>query len=168
MTGQAASSSELVMCPACGAVVAPQDRACWLCHRNLSEETIEAELVQAPEFAHSTWGVRAALIIGIVLLGVVTVGAFLAAPGVGVLLGLVFVVAVFAAAKSWQAPDPVAGDQLAVRSAYASPSPEPAARSPSPLFIVLQVLGIVALIGLASIIALFTFCAIVIFAAGNM
>ncbi|MEO8498566.1 MAG: hypothetical protein ABI614_26180, partial [Planctomycetota bacterium] len=105
---------------------------------------------------------RVAMIVGIVTLGLVTVGVFAAAPGIGVLMGIVFVIATFAVSKGLQSGGPMTSDQAAITRAYASPATTAALKRGSAVVSVFKVLGLIVLIAIASIIAFFTFCVIVI------
>jgi len=136
----------------------------------MSQEIVEAEVV-ANASGNASAGVasRLALIAGMLLLGVVTIGVFAVAPGIGVLMGVVFVVAAFAATKGLQDAGPSAPDQQTLAQAYASPvGNELAAKSTSVIVQIFKALGIVMLLVLAAIIALGTFCAICIAVLSSM
>lgn len=155
------SGTALIVCPSCGAAVASDARDCWLCKWHLSEEIITAEVVGGPPaYVQASTSARIALIAGIFTLGVVTVGVFAAAPGIGVLMGIVFVIATFAVSKGLQADGPTTPQQAALEQAYASPASAAAAKRGSVVVGVLKVLGIITLIIVASVIAFFTFCVI--------
>ncbi|MDA1054809.1 MAG: zinc ribbon domain-containing protein [Planctomycetota bacterium] len=162
------SISELTVCPSCGAAVANDAKLCWLCGWDLADELVTAEVVGEPSgYVQESTSTRIALIVGIVTLGVVTVGVFAAAPGIGVLMGIVFVIATFAVAKGLQSGGPMTTDQAAIEQAYASPATAATVKHGSVVADVFKVLGIIALIALASIIAFLTFCVICIVVLSN-
>jgi hypothetical protein len=169
MSNAAAGASQLVICQACGAAVDSSAKSCWLCQGAVGEEIIDAQVVGEPhDQARRFMATRIALIVAIVLLAVVTGGVFLVAPGIGVLLGIVFVIAAFAVAKDLQDRVPIP-EQTAVAQAYSSPvGLESPVTSTSVGVQILKALGIIALIGLSSIISFGAFCAICIFAVSNM
>ena len=156
-----ASVSELTVCPSCGAAVANDAKACWLCKWELSEEVVTAEVVgEPPDYVQASTSASIALIVGIVTLGIVTVGVFAAAPGIGVLMGIVFVIASFAVANSLRSGGPNMAAPSAIEQAYASPATSSVVKHGSVVVGVFKVLGIVVLIAVASVIAFFTFCVI--------
>jgi hypothetical protein len=156
------SWSELTVCPSCGAAVAADAKSCWLCKWDLSDEIVTAEVVAAPPKYLGTGTTKNALVAGIVSLGIVTVGVFAVAPGIGVLMGILFVIASFAVAKSLKSDGPTKTTPSVIEQAYASPSAIAATKSGSVIADVFKVLGIIALIAIASVIAFFTFCVICI------
>ncbi len=157
------SRAALIVCPSCGAAVASEAKDCWLCKWDLSEEVVTAEIVgEPPGYVRESASTRVAMIVGIVTLGLVTVGVFAAAPGIGVLMGIVFVIATFAVSKGLQSGGPMTSDQAAITRAYASPATTAALKRGSVVVSVFKVLGLIVLIAIASIIAFFTFCVIVI------
>lgn len=155
--------SELTMCPSCGAAIANDSKLCWLCNWDLSEQIVTAEVVgEPPGYVRDSTSTSMALTVGIVTLGVVTVGVFAVAPGIGVLMGIVFVIATFAVAKGLRSGGPTMTAPSAIEQAYASPAAVATASTGSVVAAIFKVLGIIALIGFASIIAFFTFCVICI------
>ena len=159
--------SELTVCPSCGAAVDRDAKSCWLCKADLSDEIVTAEVVAAPPTYLNKGAAKNALIAGIVCLGVVTVGVFAIAPGIGILMGILFVIATFAVAKSLRSDDATAVAPSAIGQAYASPTATGTAKRGSVIGTIFMVLGIIGLIALASVIAFFTFCVILIFALSN-
>ena len=156
------TSSELTVCPSCGAAVAGDAKLCWLCKWVLSDEIVTAEVVAGPPRYLDGATTKVPLIAGIVSLGIVTVGVFAVAPGIGVLMGILFVIASFAVTKSLQSGGPTPATPSAIEQAYASPTAIAATKQGSVIVQVFKVLGIIALIALASVIAFFTFCVICI------
>jgi hypothetical protein len=155
------SASELTVCPSCGAAVANDAKSCWLCKWDLLEEIVTAEVVaEPPGYIQKSASAQIGLTVGFITLGLVTVGVFAAAPGIGVLLGIVFVIVAFAVAKGLRSDGPVSYDRSAIAQAYTSPSAVAAAKRGSVVAEVFKVLGIIALVGVAAIIAFFTFCAL--------
>ncbi|MEO8494235.1 MAG: hypothetical protein ABI614_04140, partial [Planctomycetota bacterium] len=69
------SRAALIVCPSCGAAVASEAKDCWLCKWDLSEEVVTAEIVgEPPGYVRDSASARVAMIVGIVTLGLVTVG----------------------------------------------------------------------------------------------
>lgn len=172
MSSQSESKTELTLCPSCGAAVAILESTCWLCKADLTEEIVTAEVVAEPPQTLKPTASRVALIIGMVVFGLATVGVVAVAPGVGVLLGIVFVIAVFGVTKGLQDPGPVYSgdiDRQAIAAAYSAPAAgETASTGVSVVAQVFKVLGIILLVGLASIIAFFTFCVLCVIVVTNM
>lgn len=170
-TQQDKNSSQLALCPSCGAAVSAAERKCWLCHWDLAEEVVQAEVVGEQPVRLPASMARVGMAVGLVSLALATVGVFAVAPGIGVLLGVVFIISVFAVSKAMQEPAdslPIAGRQDAIASAYAPPAAGEQTGALSVIWQVLKVLGIIVLVILASIIAFFTFCLIVVIAISNM
>lgn len=153
--------SELTVCPSCGAAVGSDTDSCWLCQWKLSDEIVTAEIVAAPP-GYLNRATKDPLVAGIVILGIVTGGVLAVAPGIGVMMGILFVIATFAVSKSLKTGGPTTTAPSAIEQAYASPKAIAPTRQGSVVADVFKVLGIIALIGLASVIALFAFCAICI------
>ncbi len=155
------SISELTVCPSCGAAIANDAKACWLCKWDISEQVLTAEVVgEPPGYVQESTSARIALIVGIFTLGIVTVGVFAAAPGIGVLMGIVFVIATFAVSKGLRSDGPMTPQRSAINQAYASPATTATVKTGSVIAGVFKVLGIIILIALAAVIAFFTFCVI--------
>lgn len=161
--------SELKVCPSCGAAVAGDAKACWLCNWDLAEEIVAAEVIgEAPGYVHESTSSQLALIAGIFTMGLVTVGVFAVAPGIGVLMGVLFVIATFAVTKSLKSDIPTGAESKAIAQAYSSPAAVTATAPGSVIVQVLRVLGVIILIAVASVIALFTFCVICVVVVSNV
>ena len=171
MSPEATSKQVLVQCPSCGAAVGPAERTCWLCQWDLRREIVTAEVVAEPRARAGSSNVRTALIFGLGTLGLMTIGSFFIAPGIGILLGIVFIVAVFGtvgALKGLPVNAAASGEHATVVQAYASPTAVGGAAGGSHVgLLILKALGIIALIGLSAIIAFGVFCAICIAVVAN-
>ena len=162
---QKQAASKLALCPSCGAAVSVAERSCWLCKWDLAEEIVTAEIVASPPKSLPASTTRDAMIAGLCALALTTAGVFFVAPGIGVLLGIVLIIALFACSKSLQEPaavPPTGGQKDGLAAAYAAPASGEASSGMSVVAQVFKVLGIILLIGLGSIIAFLTFCVICI------
>jgi hypothetical protein len=147
------------VCPACGAAIKIDAKSCWLCRWELTQEIVTAEIVsEPPDYVLDSTSTRTALVVGIITLGLATVGVLAAAPGVGILMGIGFVIALFAVAQGLQSDGPVLPHLGEIAQAYEAPRWVPAAKHSGNVIHLLKVLGIIGLLGVASIIAFLTFC----------
>ena len=171
MTEQSNAPAQFSLCPSCGAAVAQSERRCWLCQWDMADKIIADKVVTNSRVFLTSNGTRIALIAGIAILGIATVGVFAVAPGIGVFIGVVFVISVFAVTKGLRDPGPfppASGDECEIASAYSPPTTGDATGGFNVVVQVFKVLGIILLVALASIIAFLTFCVICVVVASNM
>src|SRR5262245_19597315 len=93
-----AAPATVRICPDCRADNSSAATKCWVCRGSLEHaaELVYAELVGEPEAKSKLWPAWVAAVVVLAVSALAVLGVFAQAPGLGVLFGLIWIVALIA------------------------------------------------------------------------